>query len=96
MKTQFEPLAQLLAAADKYGSVELKDICGSAIGTNLQVENVIEALRIADMYNCQSLLCHAKDLFKARTDAVKENREKWSTLTERPSLLLELMEYVTE
>ena len=95
-ETQFEPLTQLIAAADKYGLDELKDICGSAISANLKVDDVIEALRTADMYNCPSLLGNAKALFKARTEAVKENREKWSALTERPSLLLELMEHVTE
>ena len=88
---QFLPLAELIVAADKYGLDELKEICGSAIGTNLQTENIIDALLIADMHNCQSLLQDAKTLFRARTEDVKENKEKWSRLAGRPNLLLELL-----
>ena len=88
---QFEPLAELVVAADKYGLDELKEICASFMGANLETENVIDALLIADMHNCPSLLQDAKILFRARTEAVKEDREKWNKLAERPSLLLELI-----
>lgn len=93
---QFEPLVKLIVASDKYIMDELKEICESAIIADLQVENVVDALLIADMHNCQRLLRAAKTLFKARTAAVKKNHAKWKELAERPSLMLGLLELFAE
>ena len=89
---EFEPLAKLIAAADKYGIDELKEICASALSTNLQVQDVIDALLLADLHNCQGLLRAAKTLFKAHSATVKEDQIKWKKLVERPSLVLQLLE----
>ena len=89
---EFEPLAKLIAAADKYGIDELKEICASALSDNLQVQDVIDALLLADMHNCQGLLRAAKTLFKAHSATVKEDQAKWKKLTERPNLMLQLLE----
>jgi len=93
---QFEPLVELFIAADKYGMDELKEICETVIHANLQVENVIDALLLADTHNCANLLHGAKSLIKEHAASVKENRAKWNKLKERPDLLLELCEHFIE
>jgi len=87
---QFDDLAKLVAAAEKYGMDELKKICESTMRANLQLENVIDALLIADIHNCSSLLRDAKTLFKSLAKFLK-NEDDWNKLAERPGLLLELL-----
>jgi len=92
---QFEDLARLVAAADKYGMDELKKICESTMRANLQAKDVIDALLIADIHNCSSLLHDAKTLFKPLAKFLK-NEDDWNKLAERPGLLLELLRSVVE
>ena len=93
---KFEALAELIAAADKYGIEKLKRICESAICANLGVENIIDALLVADMHNCASLLRDAKVVFKALAEILKKDQTKWNKLTKSPGLLLQLLESFIE
>ena len=88
---EFKALAKLVAAAEKYSMDELKRICESTMRANLQMENIIDALLLADMYNCSSLLRDAKTLFKPLVKFLKKNENDWSKMAERPGLLLELL-----
>jgi speckle-type POZ protein len=45
----------LLAAADKYGFLDLKKICEEYLMENFQVDNSLEILIIADLHDCPKL-----------------------------------------
>ena len=89
----FPSLAQLIAAADRYGLTELKDRCDWAICALLKVDNVVEALLIADIHDCQGLREDGIALFKAHSEEVKRNMtmELEQRLKQRPSLLFQLI-----
>ena len=93
---QFEALAKLVAAAEKYTMDELKRICESTMRANLQMENVIDALLIADTHNCSSLLRDAKTFFKPLAKFLKKKENDWNKLVERPGLLFELLSCLAE
>lgn len=61
---EYEALAQLIVAADKYGLDELKKICSLAIRSTLPVKNIVDCLILADKIDCPELLRDAKVLFK--------------------------------
>ena len=61
---EYEALAQLIVAADKYGLDELKKICSLAIRSTLPVKNIVDCLILADKINCPELLRDSKVLFK--------------------------------
>jgi len=93
---EFASLAELIGAADKYGLDELKKACELAMRTDLQMENLIDALLLADMHNCPRLLRDAKVLFKGFAQFLKQNRSSWNRMLDRPKLLMELLECCTE
>jgi len=83
---------ELLKAADKYEMIELKELCESTIAANLDHDNVIDAVLLADEYNCSNLLTCAKVFFKIHVGSLKESKQKWQQLKRNPALLLELFE----
>jgi len=93
---EFKSLAELIVAADKYGIDDLKNICESTVRTRLQFENIVDALLLADMHNCASLLRDGKVLFKALAKLLKKDQSNWNKLAERPSLLMELLKVLAE
>jgi len=92
----FESLAELIAAADKYGLDELKKICESTLRYNLQFDNIIDALLVADTHNCTSLLRDAKVLFKRLVKILKQDKANWNKLAMRPDLLMQLLDCLTD
>merc|ERR1739844_885387 len=54
---------ELLALADKYCVDDLKKICEEAITSNLNGDNVIDALILAEKHRCSTLLTSAKAVF---------------------------------
>jgi len=89
-EAKFEPLAQLIVAADKYGLDELKKKCELAIRCDLRVGNIIDALLLADTANCPLLHREAKVLFKALASCLKRDPTNWNKLATRPFLCLQL------
>ena len=88
---EYASLAKLMVAADKYGLDDLKEQCDDAICANLQVENVIDCLLLADTYNFSNVFSDAETLFKAHVETLGQNEENWSKLAQRPSLLLRML-----
>jgi len=93
---EFKSLAELIVAADKYGIDDLKNICESTVRAHLQFENIVDALLLADMHNCASLLRDGKVLFKALAKLLKKDQCNWNKLAERPSLLMQLLDCAFE
>ena len=76
---------ELLAAADKYCVDDLKMICERAIIFNLNGDNVIDALILAEKHNCPTLLTSAKAVFGWNAKALKTT-EAWNKLLANPTL----------
>merc|ERR1712168_1010014 len=93
---EFESLAELIVAAEKYGMDDLKSVCESAIRTRLQFENIVDALLLADMHNCASLLRDGKVLFKSLATLLMKNENQWNKLRERPGLFMQLFKVLAE
>ena len=84
----------LFVVADKYGLEKLRDICETAIIANLNADNVVDALLLAERHAREELKDHAKAVFRANITAmerVNHNREK---LQQCPSLFFELLIYL--
>ena len=90
-KFDSESTMALLAAADKYDMAGLKEICETALCSNLTAQNVIEALLLAERNRCDTLMTRAKAVFGSYVSVLK-TQENWKKLEESPSLLLQLLE----
>lgn len=67
--------AELAAAADKYALNGLKHICEKTMCEILNVDNVVESLRIADRHRMTKLKKEAIEFLIAHTDDVKDQTE---------------------
>ena len=83
---------ELPAAADKYGVTNLKAMCETAISSNLNGDNVIDALLLAEKHHCPNLMTSAKAVFGSHATALKSSKA-WKKLIESPTLLLKLVEH---
>merc|ERR1712168_1714273 len=61
----------LMVVADKYGCKELVDISADNIRKNLNADNVIDALLVADKINREDLMKVAKVVFKRCVDSFR-------------------------
>ena len=75
----------LLAAADKYCVDDLKMICERSINSNLNGENVIDALIMAEKHHCPTLMTSAKAVFGWNMKELKL-KKAWSKLLENPTI----------
>ena len=86
----------LLSLADKYGVEKLKLICESRLSDNLDDNNAIDALLVAERHKCVLLMerarCYVKDNFRS----LRENKENWAKLKDDSDLLLKLFEFACE
>jgi len=67
---------ELLAVADMYCVDDLKEMCERAINSNLNGNNVIDALILADKHHCPTLLSSAKAVFGWHVKALKSQKSK--------------------
>lgn len=81
----------LFVIADKYGLMNLRDICESSIISNLGAGTVVDALVLADKYDREELLSRAKVVFKANLNLVQRSKECREKLQQRPSFLFDLL-----
>jgi len=81
---------ELLSVADKYCVDDLKKMCERAINSNLNGDNVIDALTLAEEHHCPTLLTSAKAVFGWHAKALKSTNA-CNKLLEYPKLLLELL-----
>jgi len=81
---------ELLAAADKYGVDDLKNICEKEINPNLNGDNVIDTLILAEKHNCPTLLTSAKAIFGWHAKELK-SKEAWNKLLENPTIFEHLV-----
>ncbi|CAL1280888.1 unnamed protein product [Larinioides sclopetarius] len=90
---EWDKIADLLRAADKYELLELKDLCSSILKSNISSSNVCCILSLADMH-------HDEDLYKEGLDFVSKNLDIFSSdawgifKTQNSRLAMETMEKV--
>jgi len=80
----------LYCAADKFGLEVLKKAVEFAIYENLNPENVVEALLLAESYDREELMNRATSEFKSCSDSL--SNEKWDKLEKNPKLLRKLFQ----
>ena len=80
----------LLVAADKYGVEKLKWKCES--DAPLNVDNVVDALHLAERLDSERLMNRAKKVFKTNFKVLMQSNEAQEKLSR--SLLFELLSYM--
>ena len=80
----------LLPIADRYEVDQLKKMCEAAIRRNLSVENVIDALLLAEVHDCKFLMASCIPLFKENLKDLSGS-EKWKEMKRNPDLLSKLL-----
>ena len=75
----------LLAFADKYCVDDLRKMCARAINSNLNNNNVIDALFLAEKHGCPTLMKSAKAVFGWNAKALKSTNA-WNKLLENPTM----------
>ena len=81
----------MLAAADQYQIVGLKELCEMKLCSSIEVGNCLDLLLLGDMYQALSLKTQALDFVSQNLDKIDINECK-QTLIKYPTLLFEVME----
>lgn len=84
---------KLLVMADKYDVEGLKEMAESHVSANLNSDNAVETLLVADCLNNESLKSRARSVFRGTFDAAMRSSESEEMLKSRPDLLLELLSH---
>jgi len=84
--------SELLAAAEKYQILQLKDICEDIIYYDLTIKNAIQTLMIADKYNATKILDKVMDFIIINRALICSNSETdlKKLIVENPGLFLKL------
>ena len=80
----------VLAAADKYGLVHLKNMCERTLCRDLSVENAAHTLIVADRQGAVHLKTQALDFITAHASEVSETSSWKTVVNSSPHLLAEL------
>jgi len=81
----------LYVIADKHGQEELRDLCKANIVTNLNADNVVDALLLAEQYNLSDVLPPAKAFLKLNIRDVEKTEGNFERLKSDPDFLLKLI-----
>ena len=79
----------LFAIADKYDMRELAELCEAYILDNINADNVIDALLLAEQHGRKNLMARAKIVLKANLNIVQRSKNR-KKLEQRPALLIDL------
>jgi len=82
---------ELLASADQYQILKLKELCELELCLNINVKNCIELLVLGDMYQASTLRIKALGFVSQNMDKIDLSECK-KTLISHPQLLFEVME----
>ena len=80
----------LLPLADRFGVDGLKEMRVAAIIWTLSVENVIDALMLAEYHSCDDLMEACIPLFKENLKDLRAG-EEWKEMQRNPALLSKLL-----
>jgi len=80
----------LFSLADKYGLKDLQQICESHILANLNADNVVDTLLLAEQHDREELMSQAEVVLKANLEVVQQSKESREKLEQRPSFLFDL------
>ena len=82
---------ELYVIADKYNLVKLRSICESSICDNLNAENVVDTLLLAEKYARENMKSLARAFFKANIGEVEKAKENQEKLKNDPDFLFKLV-----
>lgn len=84
---------ELLPVADRYDLQKLKIACGNVFLKNLSVQNAVEIVTVADMYNVGDLKKKTTRFIKEHSADVskKTDSKAWEDLMSRPRLMKDLL-----
>jgi len=85
-----EEADRLLVAADKYDLEELKELCEVTLTQNLNLENAVDLLLHADIYNAKMLKEAALKFVKDNASSIAQKPECIEGLKKFPSVLADL------
>jgi len=83
----------LLSLADMYGLDDLKKICEVHLCRNLDEDNFVDALILAEKLSCADLMSSAKSVFPTHVTRLKSS-EKLKQLGNSPEALFELLQHL--
>ncbi|XP_033223922.1 speckle-type POZ protein-like [Belonocnema kinseyi] len=83
---------ELLGAAEKYNLRRLKKMCVAAMHRNLAVENILNTLKVADIYSIAYLKKEALKFLVTHHRAIKTQNEFKTLIAERPHLMIEFLD----
>lgn len=86
-----EIATSLMPLADRYGAIELKDMCVEAIRCSLSNENVVDVLLLADLHDSPDLMKFGISWFKANVRKLKKS-SAWTLLSQNPEIMLKILE----
>ena len=84
---------QLIAAADKYGLEELRNICEDAIQESLNIKNAVDMLFLASLYGLTKLKAEALSLITKNKEILKKSKTV-DRLKNNPDMKDEVMKAV--
>lgn len=87
--------SELLIVADKYALNELKMLCKITMCENLNSDNVLEFLKLADRLDVDGLKAAAIDFIASHSDDVVDKPE-FKKLTEMPDILFEVCQSIAK
>ena len=80
----------LFTIADKYDVKELVEMCEKHILDNIDADNVIDTIILAEQHEREELMARAKIVLKANLNVVQRSKKNRQKLEERPALLFDL------
>ena len=82
---------ELLVAADKYDVAALKEMCERALAKTVKIENAVELLIFADLFNANLLREHLMDYLSVHKSKITEKDENLQKLKDHPNLFVDLL-----
>ena len=96
VKNLKENAVNLLAAGEKYDLKELKQSCEESISVNLRVENVLDMLVTAYIYDASYLSALAMKFIGENAKAVSAQKEWREKMRMYPDLMADVMDVIIQ
>ena len=83
----------LFAIANKYDVRELVELCETYILDNIDADNVIDTILLAEQHGREELVVRTKIVLKANLNVVQQSKKNRQKLEQQPALLFDLFVY---
>ena len=89
-------LASLLMAAEKYDLMELKQKCEASLSHDLDVDNVLDMLVLADLYRASNLRDLALKFVADNRKIIMSQKEWRGKLTKYPEIMEDIIDILAK